>query len=396
MPFPGVRAETTGMASSTQATCAVVDLERGADAPAPAASITLHALLEAAVAHGASDVHVRAGAPPHLRVDGQLRPLDLPALSADRASALVVAAMEREDDRSGYARDLERDFAVALPGLGRFRASAYRERGCDAMVLRHVREDVPDLGSLGVPAAARALALSPSGLVLVCGPTGSGKSTTLAAMIDVINDERHCHILTIEDPIEFLHAGRLATISQRELHTDTREFASALRAGLRQDPDVIVIGEIRDLETLRTALQAAQTGHLVLASLHANSVVDVVHRIVDTFPAQEQRQVRATLAECLRGVLCQHLIASARDEGRVLTCEVAVSTARVRDAIVDPQRTELLHEILEEGEHYGMRSCEQDLVRLVLNGDITLVEAQAVSTRPSDVLVSLRRAGFRG
>ncbi|MDD2857403.1 MAG: PilT/PilU family type 4a pilus ATPase [Candidatus Nanopelagicales bacterium] len=372
--------------------------QSGSDCPvlAPAEATLLRQVLEAAVAHGASDVHVRAGAPPLLRVEGRLLPLDLPPLTADDATALVLEAMTQEEDRAEYARDHERDFAVTEPFVGRFRVNAYRMRGSDAMVLRHVRESVPSLEALGVPAIARSLALTPSGIVLVCGPTGSGKSTTLAAMIDAINDERYCHILTIEDPIEFLHANRRATISQRELHTDTLEFARALRAGLRQDPDVMVIGEIRDRETLRTALQAAQTGHLVLASMHASSVIEVVHRIVDMFPADEHRQIRATLAESLRGIICQHLVAGARADGRVLTCEIAVSTARIRDAITDAERTDQLHEILAEGEHYGMRTSEQDLVRLVLAGDITLSEAQTVTTRQSDLLVALRRAGFRG
>ena len=217
----------------------------------------LQSILDSAISHGASDVHIRPGNPPLLRVSGQLYPLDLPALTSEQSTALVEQALEREADRAAYRNLHECDFALTLEGRGRFRVNAYRTRGCDAMVLRHVREHVPSLEELGLPSVVRSLALSTGGILLVCGPTGSGKSTSLAAMVDVINLKRRCHILTIEDPIEYLHPNKLSTVSQRELHTDTGEFSSALRAGLRQDPDVILIGEIRDAETLRTAWAAA-------------------------------------------------------------------------------------------------------------------------------------------
>lgn len=356
---------------------------------------SLRSILRTAVAHGASDVHLRAGAAPLLRVAGELRPLDLPVLTEQVAEQLVLGALPGPREREEFLTDKECDFALDEPEVGRFRVNAYRAKGGAAMVLRHVREDIPSMESLGLPSAAHALALVPSGLVLVCGPTGSGKSTTLAAMIDVINAGRHCHILTIEDPIEFLHRDRAATVSQRELHTDTLTYARALRSGMRQDPDVILVGEIRDAETMRTALQAAETGHLVLASLHARSVVDAIHRVVDIFPMAEQRQARASIAESLQGVLCQFLVRGATDGARVLATEVAVATPRLREAIADIEKSGDLEDIVAEGEYYGMHTFQQDAVALILSGQVSLAEAEKVVPRVADLHVALRRAGFR-
>lgn len=355
----------------------------------------LRDLLAAAVAHGASDLHIRPGAPPLVRVNGALTALATPVLSPADCTALVSAAFPGERERATFAHDHECDFALVEPGVGRFRVNAYRARGADAMVLRHVREEIPSLASLSLPPIIRSLALAPAGLVLVCGPTGSGKTTTLASMVGAINDERRCHILTIEDPIEFLHEGHLASISQRELHTDTYDFTRALRAGMRQDPDVILIGEIRDAETMRTALQAAETGHLVLASLHAKSIGDAVNRIVDLFPLDEQRQARRSVAESLRGIICQHLVARAQGQGRVLVMEIAVATSRVREAVADPDKSDMLNDIVADGSYYGMRTFEQDAVRLVLAGEITVDEAEKVVSRVSDLHVALKRAGYR-
>lgn len=331
-----------------------------------------------------------------MRVSGDLWPYDLPPLTETQAEALVLGAMPTDSAREGFRVDHEADFAVTLDGVGRFRANAYRARGGAAMVLRHVKETIPSFEELGLPSVAGELADRASGLILVCGPTGSGKTTTLAAMVDHINATRRCHILTLEDPIEFLHQDRLATVSQRELHTDTWELSRALRAGMRQDPDVILVGEIRDVDTMRTALQAAETGHLVLASLHAKSVVDAVNRVMDIFPPEEQRQARATVAESLQGVICQHLVATADHRGRTIVLEVAVATARVRDAIADPDKTGLLDDIVTEGSYYGMRTFQQDAVRLVLEGRITVGEAEKVVPRSADFHVALRRAGYRG
>lgn len=354
----------------------------------------LVALLRLAVAQGASDLHIRAGGPPLLRISGRLHPVDHAPLSDDDAEALVLDALTLPRDRDMFLTHQECDFALQLDGVGRFRGNAYRMRGTASMVLRHVREHVPSIEELGLPSVVTEFAALQAGLVVVAGPTGSGKTTTLASLIDLVNRTRRCHILTIEDPVEFLHRDQLSTVSQREIHTDTEDFATALRSGMRQDPDVILVGEIRDLETLRTALQASETGHLVLASLHAKSAVDAVNRMVDMFPAGEQRQARAALAESLMGIVCQRLVAAQRHEGRLPVVEVLASNGRVRDAISDPEKTILISEIIAEGEFYGMRTLEQDLVRLVLGGEISLADAEGVIGQASDLHVALKRAGY--
>ena len=369
-----------------------VDVGASAARPAPP---SLRDILHTAVAHGASDVHIRTGAQPIIRVSGDLWPLDIPELTRAEAEELVLSAMTEQRERDEFLTEHECDFALTADGIGRFRVNAYRTRGGAAMVLRHVKEDIPSFDQLGLPRVAHDLALMPSGLILVCGPTGSGKTTTLAAMIDAINSERRCHILTIEDPIEFLHQNKLATISQRELHTDTMEFGRALRSGMRQDPDVILVGEIRDAETMRTALQAAETGHLVMASLHARTVVDAVNRVIDIFPVDEQRQARASIAESIQGIMCQHLVQSANGQGRTMVLEIAVATPRIREAVADSDKTGALQDIVADGQFYGMRTFEQDAVRLVMSGAITVEEAEKVVTRSADLHVALRRAGYR-
>ncbi len=363
--------------------------------PAQGGLPPLRDILHTAVANGASDVHIRAGAPPLIRVSGDLWPLELPELTPVDTERIVMSTLPTEGDRQAFLRDHECDCALTEPGVGRFRVNAYRSRGAAAMVLRHVKEVIPSFEELGLPRVCHELALRPSGLVLVCGPTGSGKTTTLAAMVDAINIERRCHILTIEDPIEFMHNNKSSTVSQRELNTDTKEFGRALRSAMRQDPDVILIGEIRDAVTMQTALQAAETGHLVLASLHAKTVVDAINRVIDIFPPEEQRQARASIAESLEGVLCQHLVKSARTDGRTMVMEIAVVTNRIREAIADADKTSGLQDIVADGQYYGMRTFEQDAVRLVMSGDITVDEAEKVAGRPADLHVALRRAGFR-
>jgi twitching motility protein PilT len=355
----------------------------------------LREILQFAVSKGASDVHIRAGAPPLMRISGVLWPLDLPYLTPAATERMALNCMPSDEERATFAREHECDFAVDLPGVGRFRANAYRARGTASMVLRHVKEVIPGFAELGLPRTVHDMGAAPTGLILVCGPTGSGKTTTLAAMVDAINAERRCHILTIEDPIEFLHRDKQATISQRELHTDTLQFERALRSGMRQDPDVILIGEIRDHETMRTALQAAETGHLVLASLHAKTIVDAVNRVIDLFPVEEQRQARASIAESLQGIVCQHLVASKVGSGRSVVVEIAVATPRMREAILDAEKTGAIEDIVAEGEYYGMRTFQQDAVRLVMLGTISVSEAEKVVNRVSDLHVALKRAGYR-
>lgn len=355
----------------------------------------LDSLLTEAVALGASDVHLRSGSVPMVRISGELRPLGEGSLSEADMQALVSVLLDQPRARASFSERQECDFAIQRPGPGRFRGSAFRERGRASIVLRHVLSAVPSMSDLGLPDVLERLALTEAGLVLVSGPTGSGKSTTLAAMVSLINDTRRCHVLTIEDPIEYVHIDHLARISQREVGTDTDNFASALRSGMRQDPDVICVGEIRDAETLRTALQAAETGHLVLASLHARSATDAVSRICDLFPADEQRQARTTLAEVLVGIVCQRLVARADGEGRTPVLEILVSNARVRDAITDPVSSSPIQDVIAEGAHYGMRTMQDDLVRLVINGDIDVSDAERIAISPADLQVALKRAGFR-
>jgi len=354
----------------------------------------LEQLLREMTSLSASDLHIRVSAPPLVRVDGSLVPLAYRELQAEDTARLVQEALEECSRVADYRANLDVDLALDLPDVGRFRANAYRSRGSDAIVLRHIRAEIPEATALGIPKAVLALAAAEQGLILVCGPTGSGKSTTLASLIDRINRSRTCHILTIEDPVEFLHANVLASVSQREVETDTPSYSRALKSGLRQDPDVILIGEIRDTDTMRIALQAAETGHLVLASLHAKSSVDAINRVLDLFSSDEQRQLRATFADVLQGVVSQRLLSERSGQGRVLAREVLIGTDRVRQAILDPEKTADLPEIVAESEYYGMCTLDQDLVRLVLEGSVSSDVALAVAHKPADVRVALKRAGF--
>lgn len=363
--------------------------EGAADVP------SLERLLREATALSASDLHLRVGAPPLVRVDGSLEPLGFRNLQAADTARLVGEALEGSGRSDDYRTHLDVDLALDLPGLGRFRANAYRASGSDAMVLRHIRAEIPDAAALGIPKVVLELTRAQQGLILVCGPTGSGKSTTLASLIDEINRSRTCHILTIEDPVEFIHANVRASVSQREVETDTPTYARALRSGLRQDPDVILIGEIRDGDTMRIALQAAETGHLVLASLHAKSSIDAVNRVLDFFTSDEQRQLRATFADVLQGVVSQRLLSDRSGQGRVLAREVLIGTDRVRQAVLDPDKTSDLPEIVAESEYYGMCTLDQDLVRLVVEGAVAADVAFAVAHKPSDVRVALKRVGFK-
>lgn len=349
-----------------------------------------------AIDRGASDLHLRAGVVARIRVEGVLLPLDdSPLTSAEVDGLLAEALLADGRNPQSLADGVESDWGFTLSGIGRFRAHAYRQRGTWAVVLRSVATRVPSWAELALPRGVADWAQATDGLIVVAGPTGSGKSTTLAALVDGINMTRCCHILTIEDPIEYVHLDQVATLSQREVHTDTPDIASALRAGLREDPDVIVIGEVRDAETLWTALRAAETGHLVLMSLHARSVVDAVGRIVDLVPHQEQGLARGILAEVLRGLICQRLVPSASGHGRRVVCEVAEPTGRVREAVRDPAATAGLPEIIGEGEFHGMQTFEQDAVRLVLSGEISQESAESVVARVGDLHLALRQAGFR-
>jgi twitching motility protein PilT len=285
---------------------------------------------------------------------------------------------------------------VSVPGLGRFRGNAFRERGTVGIVLRRVLSSMASLGDMGLPPIVAKLADEPRGLLLVTGPTGSGKTTTLAGIVDHINATRAVNIMTIEDPIEVLHPNKMAMVAQREIGTDTRDYAQAMRRVLRQDPDVILIGEMRDSETVAAALSAAETGHLVLSTLHTVDATETVNRIIDFFPASQHRQVRLTLASCLKGVISQRLLERADGRGRVPAIEVMVVTGRIADRIADPGggRGETIEEMIADGEWYGMQTFDQSLVTLFRDGHVSLSQAMATASKPHDFKLMLEKGGL--
>jgi twitching motility protein PilT len=328
-----------------------------------------------------------------VRIDGRLRKLQAPTLTpAD--TEFMVGEVLREDLVGEFARSNEADFAYSVPGLGRFRVNAFRSRGSAGMVFRRVSVGAIPLEDLGLPPVLGALAMEPRGMVLVTGPTGSGKTTTLAGMIDHINSNREVHVVTIEDPIEVLHFDKLSMINQREVRLDTMDFGVALRAAMRQDPDVILVGEMRDTETVKAALAAAETGHFVMSTLHTTDAAETITRVVDFFPPHEQKQVRLSLASALRGIICQRLVPRADGQGRCVVMEICVNTGRVADAITDADRTSSIAELIREGAFYGMQTFDQHLVALIRDGVITLDAAMSASTNPHDLTVELRRLGL--
>jgi twitching motility protein PilT len=355
--------------------------------------LALEPYLRAVVDNQASDLHLKSGSPPRVRLSGVLMPLREEILDPVEVAELVLPAIPLEL-ADVFASANEVDFALNYPGVGRFRVNVFRTRGEVAAVLRHISEQPMTLEELDMPEVISRLALEPRGLVLVTGPTGSGKTTTLAGMVDTINTNRAVHVVTIEDPIEVVHTDKLAAISQREIGFDTKNFSTALRAAMRQDPDVVLIGEMRDEETVKAALAAAETGHLVLATLHTTDARETINRIVDFFTEHEQRQVRLSLAAALKGIVCQRLVPRADGAGRIAVMEVLVSDARVAEAIADPEKTETITDLVASGSWSGMHSFDQDLCRLVLEGTVSLEDAKLVASRPHDLSVMLRRAGM--
>ena len=340
-----------------------------------------------------SDLHCKVGSPPRVRIDGKLRRLQAPDLTPEDTAHMVEEVL-RADLREEFARTNEADFAIAVSGLGRFRVNAFRSRGSAGLVFRRVAQSAVPLDELGLPPAVASLALEPRGLVLVTGPTGSGKSTTLAGMVHLVNASREVHIMTIEDPIEILHEDRLAMVNQREVRLDTEDFATALRAAMRQDPDVILVGEMRDHETVKAALAAAETGHFVMSTLHTTDAQETITRIIDFFPPHEQKQVRIALAGALRGIVCQRLVARADGQGRCVVTEICVNTGRVADAILDPDRTGQISDLVADGGFYGMQTFDQHLVALVRDGIVDVDDALGVATSPHDLTVELKRLGL--
>jgi len=345
----------------------------------------LNDILSVALKARASDIHLKAGLPPIFRIDGALRPLPkAPRIGPDLTEKIAHDIMS-ERQRLRFAEVHEVDLAYGVPGLGRFRVNTFSQRGSVSLVFRAIPFEIKGIDELLLPPALKKLALEERGLVLVTGATGSGKSTTLAALIDYINTNRTAHIVTIEDPIEYLHRDKKSIINQREVGFDTEGFGIALKSALRQDPDVILVGEMRDYETIETALLAAETGHLVLSTVHTIDATETINRIVSVFPPHQQRQIRLQLSAVLKGIVSQRLVPRADSKGRVPAIEVMVSTARTRELIDDKEKTKQLREAIQQGfTAYGMQTFDQSLMGLLKRQLITFEEALRQSSNPDD------------
>jgi twitching motility protein PilT len=347
------------------------------------------------IAAGASDLHLTAGAHPMVREKGRLRPLENFPILNPQDTREVVYSILNNDQRKRLETDWQIDLSYSVPGKARFRVNAYFQRAAIGAVLRTIPQDIPRIEDLGVPPVLLDMTRKPRGFVLVTGPTGSGKSTTLAAMVDRINEERHEHIMTVEDPIEFLHRHKNCVVNQRELGTDAHSFSDALKAALRQDPDVILVGEMRDLETMETALTAAETGHLVFATLHTQDTSQTVDRIVDAFPTAQQSQVRVQLAMALQGIVTQQLLPTADGKGRVVACEVLIPTPAVRNLIREG-KTHQIYSALQTGGQHGMQTMDAALVELVNRNKITREFAIKRSGTPEELKRLLGDPGGMG
>ena len=340
---------------------------------------TLPELLTTLVELSGSDLHLTTQTPPQIRVHGKLQTLDLPMLGAAETKGLAYSVLT-DAQKKRFEETLELDFSFGIRGLARFRCNVFNQRGAVAAVYRVIPEQIKGFSELGLPPVLATLADRPRGLVLVTGPTGSGKSTTLAAMIDKINTERREHILTIEDPIEYIHAHKGCIVNQREVHSDTHGFAVALRAALREDPDIVLIGELRDLETIESALRIAETGHLTFATLHTNSAAQTINRVIDVFPAHQQGQIRTQLSLVLEGIVCQALLPRADGTGRVISLEVLIPTPAIRNLIRDDKVHQIYSTMQTGQEKFGMQTMNQSLATLYQKRLITLESAMSASS----------------
>jgi twitching motility protein PilT len=348
----------------------------------------INELLRYAVERGASDLHLKVGNVPFIRVDGDLHPTAFPALTPNDTEAFGMELMSDHKKRE-FEESSEADLGVTLAGVGRFRVNVFRQRGVVGLAIRRVRSEIPTFDELRLPEVMKTLADSPRGLVLITGPTGTGKTTTIASMIGHINNTRRTHIVTVEDPIEVVHDDALSIVQQREIGIDTNSYANALRHVIRQDPDVIFIGEIRDPESALSAIQAAETGHLVISTLHTIDCVETINRLLDLFPPSQQREVRSSFAGSLRGIVAQRLVPRADGKGRVPAVEVLINTGRIFDRIVDPDETDSIPEVIADGDYYGMQTFDQALVKLVKEGLVAEDEARRTSTNPHDFDLAL-------
>ena len=353
--------------------------------PPPRQDLSLRVLLQEIIQRKASDLHITVGNKPKVRVDGDLVDSNVNHVLAPKDTLALAYSILTESQKKRFEVDDELDFSFGVQNLSRFRGNVYKQRGCVAMAIRQIPYEIHTLEKLNLPPVINKLAERPRGMVLITGPTGSGKSTTLAAMVDKVNRERKGHIITVEDPIEFIHRHKNCVVNQREVGADTKSFATALKYALRQDPDTILIGEMRDLETISAALTIAETGHLVLATLHTNSAAESVNRIIDAFPSHRQGQVRAQLAFVLEGVITQTLIPKAKGRGRVVAAEVMICTPAVR-AVIRDDKIHQIYSLMQAGKKHGMQTMNDALQLLYMKGDVTLEEALKRSGDPAELL----------
>jgi twitching motility protein PilT len=348
-------------------------------------NLNLRALLQEMIEREASDLHVTAGERPKLRIDGDITNSSVEQVLTPKDTLQLAYSVLTEQQKKRFEFEDELDFSFGIQNLARFRGNVFKQRGCVAMVLRMIPFSVRTFEDLGLPPVTAKLAERPRGLILVTGPTGSGKSTTLAAMLDKINKERKGHIITVEDPIEFIHRHQSCIVNQREIGTDTKSFGAALKYALREDPDIILVGEMRDLETIAAALTIAETGHLVLATLHTNSAAESINRIIDVFPASQQPQVRAQLAFVLEGVLTQCLLQRSRGKGRVMACEIMVATPAIR-ALIRDDKVHQIYSALQSGKKHGMQTMVDSLYQMYMNREVTRDECLRVAADANEFL----------
>ena len=348
-------------------------------------SFNLRALLEEMIEKEASDLHITTGERPKLRIDGDIVDSSVSEVLTPKDTLQLAYSVLTENQKKRFETEDELDFSFGIQNLARFRGNCFKQRGCVSMVIRMIPFNVRTFNELGLPPVIAKLAERPRGLILVTGPTGSGKSTTLAAIIDKINKERKGHIITVEDPIEFIHRHQSCIVNQREIGTDTKSFATALKYCLREDPDVILVGEMRDLETIAAALTIAETGHLALATLHTNSAAESINRIIDVFPSNQQSQVRAQLAFVLEGVVTQTLLPKAKGRGRVMACEIMVATPAIR-ALIRDDKIHQIYSSMQSGKKHGMQTMNDALFQLYTNREVNQEECERVSPEPKEFL----------
>ena len=356
-----------------------------ATASAPTTGVNLRQMLEEMIERDASDLHITAGERPKLRIDGDITNSRVEHVLTPKDTLQIAYSVLTENQKKRFETEDELDFSFGIQNLARFRGNCFKQRGCVSMVIRQIPFSVKTFEELGLPPVLAKLAERPRGLVLVTGPTGSGKSTTLAAMIDKINKERRGHIITVEDPIEFIHRHQNCIVNQREIGTDTRSFGAALKYALRQDPDVVLVGEMRDLETISSALTIAETGHLALATLHTNSAAESINRIIDVFPAHQQSQVRAQLAFVVEGVVTQTLLQKASGKGRVMVCEIMMATPAIR-ALIRDDKVHQIYSAMQAGKKHGMQTLADSLYTQYIGREVTLEECLRVATDQNEFL----------